>query len=136
MVVVPALSADTNPVEVTLATELLLLFQVPNGVASLSEVVVVIQRLDEPTIAAGEGVTVIACVAAVPQPVLYVIVTAPPTRPLTTPVAAPTVAIAVLLLLHVPPLTASDNVVLLVAQKLVAPVIDAGTGIIVTVIVV
>jgi hypothetical protein len=47
--------------------------------------------------------------------------------PLTTPVELPTVATAVLLLLHVPPPVAHESVVEPPAQALVVPVIAAGT---------
>jgi hypothetical protein len=46
--------------------------------------------------------------------------------PVTTPVLAFTVPIALLLLLHVPPETLFDRVVLLDAQTVVVPVIAAG----------
>ena len=56
------------------------------------------------------------------------IVDVPGETPHTVPVADPTVAIEGLPLLHVPPGTASLSVMGMVGQKLVAPVIAAGTG--------
>jgi hypothetical protein len=52
--------------------------------------------------------------------------------PVTAPVAGSTEAIAVLLLLHAPPATAFDNVVVAPVQMVVPPVIEAGDGLTVT----
>ena len=52
--------------------------------------------------------------------------TLPAVTPLTTPVAAFTVATDKLLLVHVPPVTASLNVVVLPAQTVALPDIAAG----------
>jgi hypothetical protein len=51
-----------------------------------------------------------------------VIVTVPEATPVTTPVVEPTVAIAVLLLLHVPPDVALLSVVILPGHTLAVPV--------------
>ena len=55
------------------------------------------------------------------------IVATPAVTPVTIPVD-PTVAIDILLLLHVPPVVISDNVIVLPGQTCVRPVIDAGAG--------
>ena len=73
----------------------------------------------------GPALTAMVVVALVePQvPVMvYDIVTAPADIPVTTPDAL-TVALAVLLLLHVPPLVASVSVMLAVGHTLVGPLI-------------
>jgi hypothetical protein len=56
--------------------------------------------------------------------------------PLTDPIPGSTVATVVLLLLHVPPVVASFNGVEDPEQTLVAPVIDNGKGLTVTVAVI
>jgi len=53
-------------------------------------------------------------------------VTVPEATPVTMPVAGPTVAVAVLLLAHVPPVVASASVVVDPAQTVAVPVIAAG----------
>ena len=59
-------------------------------------------------------------------------VTVPREIPPTTPVAAFTVPIAVLLLLQVPPAGVVDNVVVAPRQAILTPVIAAGVGVTVT----
>ena len=59
-----------------------------------------------------------------------------PGLPVSNPVAEPMVATDVLLLLHVPPVVASINVVVAPAQIVVAPVIAPGSGFTVIVVVV
>lgn len=58
----------------------------------------------------------------------------PPVTPVTIPVDEPTVAIAVLLLAHVPP-PASLRVVVLPAHTVATPVIAPGSGLTVTVVI-
>lgn len=57
----------------------------------------------EPARGPGIGFTVTLYVAKQPVGIIYVIVTTPAATPVTTPVEDPTVAIVVLLLVHVPP---------------------------------
>jgi hypothetical protein len=57
---------------------------------------------DKPEIAAGNAFTVTVAVAALPQPVLYVITAVPAATLVTTPVVEPTVATLPLPLVHVP----------------------------------
>jgi hypothetical protein len=59
-------------------------------------------------------------------------VAAPAAIPVTTPVPAPIVAFAVLLLLHAPPPVASFKVVVEETQTVDAPVMAAGKGLMVT----
>jgi hypothetical protein len=56
----------------------------------------------------------------------------PALTPVTTPLDEPTVASAGLLVLHVPPALASESVVVEPAQTVVTPVIEAGSGLTVT----
>jgi hypothetical protein len=60
------------------------------------------------------------------------ILAVPAVRPDTIPVPAPTVATAVLLLLHAPPVLVVLSVVVWPTQALVLPVIAAGSGLTVT----
>lgn len=73
-------------------------------------------------------------VAAVPQPVLYCIVTLPPLTPLTVPDDGSTVATLVLPLLHVPLAEASLNDVVLPWHTVVVPFILAGIAVTLTVV--
>ena len=61
------------------------------------------------------------------------IVATPPPTPVTIPVSEPTEALAVLLLLHEPPETASVNVIAEPAHTEVAPLIEPGTEVTVTI---
>ena len=56
------------------------------------------------------------------------IVTVPGEMPVTIPEDEPTVAIVVLLLYQLPPVTVSDNEVVLPTQTVVIPDIGSGTG--------
>ena len=97
MVVVPAETPVTTPVLDTFATAVAELLQTPEAVASLRVVVLPTQTLLVPPIAAGvagRAFTVNALVAEFPQPVVmvYLTVTVPAVRPVTTP---PVVMLAV-----------------------------------------
>ena len=70
---------------------------------------------------AEEGLTNIIAVAVQPVGSIYDITDVPADTPETIPVAEPIAAIAVLLLLHVPPAVASVNVVVWAWHTLVAP---------------
>ena len=133
MVVVPAVTPVTTPEpETTVATEVLLLVHVPDGVASLSVVVNPEHTAKVPVIFAGNGLTVITLVLIQPVGNVYVIVDVPATRPLTRPVPELTVAAVVLLLLHVPKGVASLNDVVRPAHTVADPVIATGNGLTVT----
>ncbi len=106
----------------TVATDVLLLLQVPPVTVSLSVVVAPIHTLtaDEGVIATGVVLTTTVAVAK-HVPMEYVIITLPATAPVTTPTEGlPMVAVAVLPLLHTPPASASDIVTL--------PVVHTGAG--------
>ena len=112
IVAVPPLTPLTIPDDVpTVATAVLLLLHVPPIALLLNVVVDDWHTVIVPVIDPASGVTLTGLVAAEPQPVLYVIVAVPPLTPLTMPDDVPTVATAVLLLLHVPPIALLLNVV-------------------------
>ena len=108
---VPVLMPETIPEEVpTVATEGLLLLQLPLAASSLNVVVPPAQTVRRPIIDKGVGFTVITFVAL--QPVndeVNVITGAPVVNPVTIPEVDPTLAIAGLLLLQVPGTLASVN---------------------------
>ena len=130
----PAVTPVTTPVVLTVATAVLLDDQVPPVVELANGVVVPGHILNVPVIAAttGVGLTVIDAVVAAVQPLpfvtLYVIVAEPAVTPVTTPVVL-TVATAVLLDDQVPPVVELANVVVPPAHTLDVPVIDATTGV-------
>lgn len=63
-------------------------------------------------------------------------VTVPEATPVTMPDAEPTVATKPLLLVHVPPVEASANAVVIPVQTFRVPVIAAGSGLTVTPVVI
>lgn len=87
---------------------------------------------DAPVIAEGNGFTVTTVVAEQPVAARYVIVAVPAESPETIPLV-PIVAVAGVLLLHVPPTVPSLNAVVEPSQTLVVPVITAGEACTVTV---
>ena len=131
---VPAKSPETMPPELTVATEVLLLLQVPPPEISLNAVEDKTQTFVIPVIGAGAGLTETVVTAMHPVARVYVIVDVPPDLPKTIPVPAPIVATDVLLLLQVPP-PASLNAVVKPAQTTVVPVIAEGFGFTVTTVV-
>src|SRR5580704_16052956 len=90
--------------------------------------------LEGPDIADGNVFTVITAVVLHPVGSVYVIVVVPGATPVTIPVAEPTVAIAGLLLTHVPP-PASVSVIVAAGHTCSVPLIAVGNGFTVTVIV-
>jgi hypothetical protein len=93
-------------------------------------------RLVVPVVVEGAAFTVRFLLALHPVGSVYEIVVMPMATPLITPVEEPTVATAVLLLLHVPPDDAEVSVVVLPTHVTAVPVIDAGKGSTVTTVVV
>lgn len=85
-------------------------------------------------IAVGAGLTVTILVALHPADDVYVIDVVPADTPVTIPVPEPTVAIAVFTLLHVPPVVVVLNVAVAPTHITVVPLIDAGSGLTVTVL--
>lgn len=119
-----------TPVTIPLAAPIdpidgLLLLHVP-PVEALDKVVV------EPKQAL--SIPVIGCIASTVATVVtqqfaaivYVIVAVDPATPVTIPDVCPTVAIAVLLLLHVPPVTVLVNTVVEPAHIIAFPLMDVG----------
>ena len=109
------------------ATLVLPLDQVPPPVASLRVVVKPLQTVAIPVMDEGNGFTVTTFVAIQPVARVYVIVELPDDTPVTSPVDKPTVAIAVLPLVHVPP-PASLKDAVNPAQTTAVPVMDDGNG--------
>ncbi len=136
MVAVPVVRAETTPEVFTVATVELALPQVPLPVALLSGEVEPAHSVATPVIAEGSAITVTTLVITQPVVVnLYEIVAVPAATPVTTPVPEPTVAVLVFALIHVPELVASLNVVVAPIQTDAVPVMAAGSGLTVTVVV-
>jgi hypothetical protein len=127
MIAVPAVTPVTTPVnEPTVATAVLLLLQLPPGEDEVRVVVSPTHTLAAPLIVPGPAFTVTTVVAKQPVEPVYVIVAVPTLTPQNIPVDTPTVATAVLLLLHVPPLVASARVEQNPTQTETGPVIATG----------
>jgi hypothetical protein len=131
----------TNPVAgFTVAHTVLLLLHMPPDEPELNDVISPEHTVVMPVIAVGNAFTFIVAVAI--QPVaakVYVIRDVPALTPVATPPPAPgpgvIVATPVVALLQVPPGVASLNVVVEPTQTIVVPVIAAGSGFTVTVVV-
>ena len=110
-------------------TAALLVLHVPPVVVSARVIVRPTQTNEaEEVIAPTLPNTFTVAVTEQPAALIYVIVAAPGEMPLTTPVPEPIVAMAGLLLLHVPPVVALLRVVVKPGQTLVVPVIAVGNG--------
>jgi hypothetical protein len=116
------------------AIELLAVPQVPPATASVNEMLNPEHTVVGPVIDVGLPITITVAVAAVPQPVEYVIVALPALPPVTVPVVF-TLATVLLLLFQVPPDTASVKFIDNVVHTLDGPVIAIGLPITVTVVV-
>ena len=102
----PGETPVTTPEELIVAIEVEPDVHVPPDVLFVSVAVEPVHILEvPPEIAATVGVelTVIVLYTRVPHATLYVINVVPAATPVTSPVSRPTVALATLLLLHVPP---------------------------------
>jgi hypothetical protein len=118
------------------ATAVLPLLHIPPAVVSINVVVKPAHILAVPVIAAGNESTVSVIPAAHPvADKVYIIVDVPGESPTATPEAVPIVAIPILLLLHFPPPVISLKEVALPAHTAVMPVIAAGAGLTVIVLV-
>lgn len=115
----PVTIPDDMPIVATPASPEL---HVPPAGASLSAVILPWQTVVFPVIADGSVFIVTVVVAMQPAVVVNLIITFPADAPYTIPATASTVAIAVLLLLQVPPVVASLNIVALPAHRVVLPV--------------
>ena len=76
----------------------------------------------------GAGFTVITVAIWQPVASVYVMLTLPPATPVTIPLAEPTVAIIVLLLVHVPPVGVELNVIVAPGHTVPGPVIVLGSA--------
>lgn len=126
MVTAPVLTplAVTSPDALPIvAINVLLLFHVPPIVASLSVVVKLAHTLTAPMIGVITPTTFTVAVLVQPEASVYVTEVLPTLTPVTIPVDRSIVAIAVLLLLHVPPVVASDKVVCVPVHTFIFPVI-------------
>jgi hypothetical protein len=132
---VPSATPETTPPAVTLAINELLLDHAPPASALLNAVVLPIHTFNEPVIAAGNEFTVAIAVMIQLVGSLYVIVVLPTATPVINPVLAFIVAVAGVLLLHVPPDVASVNTVVADGQIASVPPIAAGIGLTVAVFV-
>ena len=111
------------------------LVHVPPGVASVSAVVEATHTDSEPVIGGSDEVTVITTERVQPDGIVYTTVDVPAVRPLTRPVVDPTVATVVLLLLQAPPRTDSLKLIVAPSHTEFGPVIVAGSGFTVTIVV-
>jgi len=131
MIAVPVLTPVTIPVLPTVATPVFALLQLAPGVAEPSVVVPPTHMLPVPVIAAGTKPTV--TVATLRQPVdnVYVMFDVPAAAAVTVP-SVPTVATAVVPLLHVPPEGEVLNDVVVPLHRNNVPLIASGTAFTVT----
>ena len=129
---VPGVTPPTPPVAETVATPVALLLHVPPLVASVNAVLVPVQTVaDDGSIDATPEITVTALVTT-QLPMLYEIVADPAEAPKTAPVEE-TVAIVVLLLVHVPPETVSPKGVLAFEHTVTVPAGVITVGLLLTV---
>jgi len=121
---VPGVTPVTMPEEDPIVALPLLPLHVPPP-ASVKDIVDPIQTLLGPVIFPGSGLTVTVVVAIQVPLNEYVTVVVPVAMPIKIPEDGSMVPTAALLLLHVPPVVASLNVVVRPKQTCVAPVIEA-----------
>ena len=114
------------------ATPVLLLLQLPPTDGLVRVIVAPWHTLAIPDMGAGIPETVIVAVAIQPVANVYVIVAVPADTPVTTPVDEPIEAIAVLLLLQLPPPLPSLKVVVAKRNTVMVPVMEAGKALTVT----
>ena len=132
IMVVPAVIPATIPVrEPTVAVAVVLLVQVPAPLASLSAVVLPVHTVVVPVIGDGTGTTFTVVVALHRPPNEYVITAVQQAEPVVPPI----VTLPVVPLTQLPPAVASLKVMQLPLHILVPPVIAAGVGYTVIVIV-
>jgi hypothetical protein len=130
IMVVPASTPVTTPLALIVATLGVLLLQVPPVTGLVSVVVSPVHKLDDPLItpAVGAGVMVATTVLIHPVANLYVIIVVPTATPISTPVPVPIVAMAALLLLHVPPAVELVSVLVVPTQVVALPAIAPGNS--------
>jgi hypothetical protein len=128
--------AVTKPVaRPMVAIVVVLLVQVPLVVTSTSKVVDPEQTATAPEINEGDEFIVTGVLLEQPVSTVYVIVSIPGVTPLITPVPAGTVAIPVLLLLHVPPVVPSIKVAVEPVHATLVPLMTDGSALTVTIVV-
>lgn len=135
IVAVPAVVPPvTLPDASTVAISVLLLLHVPPLAASASVIIAPAHTADGPVIAGGGVFTDISVLAVQPEPIAYTAVAVPPDTPLNTPVSGSIVAIEVGVTLHIPPVSASVNVIVVPGTRHTddGPPIGGGTGFTVT----
>ena len=101
--------------------------KVPGIVASLNVIVVPTQSVEGPDIGNGKGYMFIGTNCVQPNGEVRMMVSSPEVIPSTSPVKESTVAIEVLVELHVPG-SASDTTAVVPTHKLKVPVIGEGVG--------
>lgn len=133
---VPALLPVTTPPVVMVATVVGLIAHAPPAGVPVSVVLLPTQVAAVPVIGLGSGFTVTVVVRIQPVPSVYVIVVVPAERPLTTPVVVLISAVPGRLLAQVPPAGVLFKVVVLPTHTTGDPMINPGSGWMVTVVVV
>ena len=129
----PTFTPVTIPLVVPIDIFVLLLLQVPPGVVMVSPAEPLTHTLDAPMIAVGNGFTVRVRVTLQPVGRIYLITDVPVATPLTMPVPEPIVAMAVLLLSHVPLPGLPLSALVVAGHTCMVPVIAVGKGCTVTV---
>ena len=129
----PAALPVTIPVEEpTLAVEGLALVHVPPGVASVNVSSKPVHTVEDIGVMAAGVVITVTCLLTAHVPIEYDIVATPAATPVTDP-AEPTVAMAGVALLHVPPETPSVSEVDEPTQTVTGPVGEIVDGAVLTV---
>jgi len=121
----PATTPEALPIVATIA---LLLLHVPPASASDKVVVDPAQTVEEPVMLAGCAFTLITLVTYAPVLFVKVITVVPGDIPVTTPEVMPTVATAVLLLVHDTPGEASVTFMVEPTHTIDGPIIAPGSG--------
>lgn len=124
MVAVPPLSPETIPAVLTVPTAGALLVHVPPGVASESVLFTPSHKVPEPVMGAVAAVTVSNIVAGKQPVTVYDRLVVPALIAVIMPVE-PAMATEDVLLVHIPPGVASDNVTLVPAHRLPGPEMEA-----------
>ena len=124
----PAATPVTTPDVEIVATPVLLLVHRPPVDVLLNVVVEPAHTTIVPVMAAGSGCTVSTAVRSQPAVEVYTMVDVPVPKPEAIPEALPIVAMAGLLLDHVPPVVVLVSVVVLPSQTVRAPLIAAGSA--------
>jgi hypothetical protein len=135
-VAVPALLPVTTPPVVMVATVVGLIAHAPPAGVPVSVVLLPTQVAAVPVIGLGSGFTVTVVVRIHPVPSVYVIVVVPADSPFTTPVVVLISAVPGRLLAQVPPAGVLFKVVVLPTHTTGDPMINPGSGWMVTVVVV